>query len=36
MYLGEIVRRILLKMAEDDALFGDSVPQKLSTPFILG
>ncbi|CAA6663197.1 unnamed protein product [Spirodela intermedia] len=36
MYLGEIVRRILLKMAKDNALFGDSVPQKLSTPFILG
>ncbi|KAF5199835.1 Hexokinase-2 protein [Thalictrum thalictroides] len=36
MYLGEIVRRVLLKMAEADALFGDSVPEKLSTPFLLG
>ena len=35
MYLGEIVRRILLKMAEENALFGDSVPDKLSSPFIL-
>ncbi|XP_027332219.1 hexokinase-2, chloroplastic [Abrus precatorius] len=36
MYLGEIVRRVLLKMAEEGGLFGKSVPQKLSTPFILG
>ncbi|PIA55504.1 hypothetical protein AQUCO_00700061v1 [Aquilegia coerulea] len=36
MYLGEIVRRVLLKMAEADALFGESVPEKLSTPFLLG
>lgn len=35
MYLGEIVRRVLLKMAEVDALFGDSVPKKLTTPFVL-
>lgn len=36
MYLGEIVRRVLLKMAEADALFGDSILEKLSTPFVLG
>ncbi|RDY13008.1 Hexokinase-2, chloroplastic, partial [Mucuna pruriens] len=36
MYLGEIVRRVLLKMAEEGGLFGKSVPQKLSTSFILG
>ncbi|KAF6164803.1 hypothetical protein GIB67_015981 [Kingdonia uniflora] len=35
MYLGEIVRRVLLKMAEVDALFGGFVPEKLSTPFAL-
>lgn len=35
MYLGEIVRRVLVKMAEADALFGESVPEKLSTPFAL-
>lgn len=34
MYLGEIVRRVLLKMAEAGA-FGDSIPKKLSTPFVL-
>ncbi|KAL0314586.1 UNVERIFIED_CONTAM: Hexokinase-2, chloroplastic [Sesamum angustifolium] len=36
MYLGEIVRRVLLKMAEDDKLFGDCVPEKLRMPFSLG
>ncbi|KAG4966605.1 hypothetical protein JHK85_041580 [Glycine max] len=36
MYLGEIVRRVLLEMAEEGGLFGKSVPQTLSTPFILG
>nr|CAD1822204.1 unnamed protein product [Ananas comosus var. bracteatus] len=35
MYLGEIVRRVLLKMAKEAALFGDTVPAKLKTPFIL-
>ncbi|XP_057967363.1 hexokinase-1-like [Malania oleifera] len=35
MYLGEIVRRVLYKMAEDAALFGDTVPPKLKIPFIL-
>ncbi|KAL1356564.1 hypothetical protein HN51_008563 [Arachis hypogaea] len=35
MYLGEIARRVLLKMAEEADLFGDSVPPKLRTQFIL-
>ncbi|KDP36930.1 hypothetical protein JCGZ_08221 [Jatropha curcas] len=35
MYLGEIARRVLLKMAEESALFGKFVPEKLSTPFAL-
>ncbi|KAK4429371.1 Hexokinase-2, chloroplastic [Sesamum alatum] len=35
MYLGEIVRRVLLKMAEDARLFGDCVPEKLRMPFSL-
>lgn len=35
MYLGEIVRRVLCRMAEESALFGDTVPPKLKTPFIL-
>ncbi|KAL2929011.1 Hexokinase-1 [Bienertia sinuspersici] len=35
MYLGEIVRRVLCKMAEEASLFGDTVPSKLTTPFIL-
>ncbi|XP_010915190.1 hexokinase-2 [Elaeis guineensis] len=35
MYLGELVRRVLLKMAEEAALFGDSVPPKLEIQFIL-
>ncbi|KAJ6814653.1 hexokinase-2-like [Iris pallida] len=35
MYLGEIVRRVLLKMAEEAAFFGDTVPPKLQVPFIL-
>ncbi|XP_010924444.1 hexokinase-2 isoform X2 [Elaeis guineensis] len=35
MYLGEIVRRVLLKMAEEAALFGDSIPPKLEVQFIL-
>ncbi|CAN6441310.1 unnamed protein product [Victoria cruziana] len=35
MYLGEIVRRVLLKMAEEAALFGESVPDKLKVPFTL-
>ncbi|KAG2600599.1 hexokinase-6-like isoform X1 [Panicum virgatum] len=35
MYLGEIVRRILLKLAHDASLFGDVVPPKLEQLFIL-
>lgn len=35
MYLGEIVRRILLKLAHDASLFGDVVPPKLEQPFVL-
>lgn len=35
MYLGEILRRVLLRMAEQSALFGDTVPPKLKTPFLL-
>ncbi|KAF5726023.1 hypothetical protein HS088_TW23G00760 [Tripterygium wilfordii] len=34
MYLGEIVRRVLHKMAEEAAFFGD-VPPKLQIPFVL-
>ncbi|XAR51425.1 hypothetical protein NMG60_11006048 [Bertholletia excelsa] len=35
MYLGEIVRRVLLKMAKETALFGESVPPKLAIPYSL-
>jgi hexokinase len=35
MYLGDIVRRVLCRMAEEAAFFGDTVPPKLSIPFIL-
>ncbi|KAF7141975.1 hypothetical protein RHSIM_Rhsim06G0021800 [Rhododendron simsii] len=35
MYLGEIVRRVLLKMAEASDLFGESNMEKLSTQFVL-
>ncbi|CAM8994410.1 unnamed protein product [Rhodiola kirilowii] len=35
MYLGEIVRRVLYKMADEAALFGDVIPAKLRIPFIL-
>ncbi|RHN63091.1 putative phosphotransferase with an alcohol group as acceptor [Medicago truncatula] len=35
MYLGEIVRHVLLKMAQETALFGGSVPPKLMTPYSL-
>jgi len=34
MYLGEIVRRVLCKMAEEALLFGDNVPPKLKEQFI--
>lgn len=36
MYLGEIVRRVLVNMAEAADLFGERVPEKLSAPFVLG
>ncbi|KAM7264472.1 hypothetical protein ACFE04_002155 [Oxalis oulophora] len=35
MYVGEIVRRVLLKMAEETELFGECVPLKLKTPYLL-
>ncbi|MED6158616.1 Hexokinase isoenzyme 2 [Stylosanthes scabra] len=35
MYLGEIVRRVLCKMAEEASFFGDTVPPKLKVPFTL-
>ncbi|KAI7751922.1 hypothetical protein M8C21_024044, partial [Ambrosia artemisiifolia] len=35
MYLGEVVRLVLLKMAEEAEFFGDIVPSKLQKPFIL-
>ncbi|XP_034695529.1 hexokinase-2-like [Vitis riparia] len=35
MYLGEILRRVLLRMAEEAAFFGATVPPKLKIPFIL-
>ncbi|XP_026432942.1 hexokinase-2, chloroplastic-like isoform X1 [Papaver somniferum] len=35
MYLGEIVRRVLVKMAEVGNLFDESIPEKLSTPLVL-
>ncbi|CAK9320510.1 unnamed protein product [Citrullus colocynthis] len=34
-YLGEIVRRVLVKMAQETLLFGDPVPPKLMTPYVL-
>jgi hexokinase len=35
MYLGEVVRRILLRLAHDASLFGDVVPPKLEQLFVL-
>ncbi|KAL2500934.1 Hexokinase-2 [Forsythia ovata] len=35
MYLGEIVRRVLCRMAEEASFFGDDIPPKLRIPFIL-
>lgn len=35
-YLGEIVRRILQRLAEDAALFGDIVPPRLCQHYVLG
>ncbi|KAL8522488.1 hypothetical protein ACS0TY_012597 [Phlomoides rotata] len=35
MYLGEILRRVLLRMAEEAFFFGDEVPPKLKIAFVL-
>lgn len=35
MYLGEILRRVLCRMADEAAFFGDTIPPELKTPFIL-
>lgn len=35
MYLGEVVRRVLLKVAQEYPIFGDFIPPKLETPYIL-
>lgn len=35
MYLGEILRRVLLRVAEEAGIFGDEVPPKLKNPFVL-
>ena len=35
MYLGEIVRIVLCKMAEEASFFGDIIPPKLKIPFTL-
>lgn len=35
MYLGEILRRVLLRVAEEAGVFGDEVPPKLKEPFVL-
>ncbi|TVU35269.1 hypothetical protein EJB05_17151, partial [Eragrostis curvula] len=35
MYMGEVVRRVLLKMAQEASIFGDNVPQKLEIPYAL-
>ncbi|KAK6914815.1 Hexokinase, N-terminal [Dillenia turbinata] len=35
MYLGEIVRKVLYRMAEEADFFGNTVPPKLKQPFIL-
>ncbi|KAL1190398.1 putative hexokinase-like 2 protein [Cardamine amara subsp. amara] len=34
-YLGEIVRRVLLRMSEESGLFGDTLPPKLMVPYML-
>ncbi|KAK6115231.1 hypothetical protein DH2020_007500 [Rehmannia glutinosa] len=36
MYLGEIVRRVLIRMAEDARLFGDCVPKSFKCHFLSG
>ena len=35
MYLGEIVRRVVAKMAQESDLFGHSLADKLAEPFVL-
>ncbi|KAK4479125.1 hypothetical protein RD792_014636 [Penstemon davidsonii] len=35
MYLGEIVRRVLYRMAKEASFFGDTIPPNLKIPFIL-
>ncbi|GAB4852662.1 hexokinase A [Ancistrocladus abbreviatus] len=35
MYLGEIVRRVLYRMAREAAFFGDAIPEKLERQFAL-
>lgn len=35
LYLGEILRRVLLRLAEEASFFGDEVPAKLKIPFTL-
>lgn len=35
MYMGEIARRIILRLAEEGGLFGDDIPDKLRTPMTL-
>jgi hexokinase len=35
MYLGEVVRRVLLKVVQEYPIFEDFIPPKLETPFIL-
>lgn len=33
--MGEIARRIILRLAEEGGLFGDNIPDKLRTPMTL-
>lgn len=35
MYLAEILCRVLLRLAEEAAFFGNEVPPNLKTPFVL-
>lgn len=35
MYLGEILRKVLLRMAEEAFFFGNEVPPKLGVAFVL-
>ncbi|XP_022893297.1 hexokinase-1-like [Olea europaea var. sylvestris] len=35
MYLGEIVRRVFCRLAEEASFFGDDIPIKLRIPFII-